>query len=167
MTIKELSQLYYLNREIDLDRRRLEELEGQRAPSAPVLDGMPHGSRKNASRVEQLAAEIVDLRAIIAAKQIQCIHERQRLERYIADIPDSLTRMVFTLRFVNGLPWAQVASSIGGDNKEDSVKKTCYRYIAKTDDSEETRAWHEEYLRREAARERKAKRAKEAGGNDE
>lgn len=129
MTLNELSQLYYLNREIELDQQRLQELEGQCSPGSPALDGMPRSSGMNRSKVEQLAAEIVDLKAIIAAKQIQCIHERQRLERYISTIPDSLTRMVFTLRFINGLPWLQVALHIGGNNTEDGVKKTCYRYL--------------------------------------
>ncbi len=135
MTLNELSQLYYLNREIELDQQRLQELEGQCSPGSPVLDGMPRSPGMNRSKVERLAAEIVDLQAIIAAKQIQCIHERQRLERYISTIPDSLTRMVFTLRFINGLPWMQVAAHIGGNNTEDSVKKTCYRYLDREADS--------------------------------
>ncbi len=131
MTVKELSQLYYLNREIEIDQRRLIDLESRCYPSSPILDGMPHVKGMPHSKVEQLAAEIADLRAIIAAKQIQCIHERQRLERYINTIPDSLTRMIFTFRFVNGLPWLQVAYSVGGNNTEDSVKKICYRYLHK------------------------------------
>lgn len=133
MTINELSQLYWLNREIEMDQKRLEELRGKVAPASPTLTRMPHGTGDNSSKVERVAAEIVDLEAIIAAKQIQCIHERQRLERYIRDIPDSLVRMVFTFRFVGGLTWGQVAESIGG-NTSDSVKKICYRYLDRTED---------------------------------
>jgi hypothetical protein len=131
LTVKELSQLYYLNREIEIDRRRLENLEAKALPASPAYDGMPH-SHSNDSKVEQLAAEIVDLRAIIAAKQIQCIHERQRLERYIAAIPDSLTRFIFELRFAEGMTWTQVASTVGGQNSIDAVKKRCYRYLAES-----------------------------------
>lgn len=129
MTLKELSQLYYLNREIEADKERLERLrELAASPSGPNLSGMPgSGSREN--RLERYIAEIIDLEAIISAKITQCLHERSRLERYIADIPDSLTRQIFTLRFVNGLPWVQVAFSVGGGNTEASVKMICYRYI--------------------------------------
>ena len=96
---------------------------------AAKLDGMPISSGNGSgSAIERHIAEIVDLEFIISAKITQCIHERARLERYIAEIPDSLTRQIFTLRFINGLPWAQVAYSIGG-NTEDSVKKICYRYL--------------------------------------
>lgn len=97
-------------------------------PKAQKLDGMPHTAGYGGT-LARCVAEIIDLNAIIAAKQQQCIHERNRLERYIADIPDSLTRQIFTLRFINGLTWYQVAMYIGGGNTEASVKMTCYRYL--------------------------------------
>ena len=133
MTLNELSQLYWLNREIEMDQERLAELE-QKATSisSPNLSGVPGGSNHFDNKIQRYVADIVDLQMIILAKQQQCIHERNRLERYIATIPDSLTRQVFTLRFINGLPWRQVAAHIGGNNTEDSVKKTCYRYIDKS-----------------------------------
>ena len=133
MTKKELSQLYYLNREIELDLRRLQELESMvSGPRAQNLTGMPHAPGYGDAM--RLADEIVDLKAIIAAKQLQCIHERNRLERYIADINDSLTRQVFTLRFINGLTWFQVAMSIGGGNTAEGVRKTCDRYLQHNED---------------------------------
>lgn len=138
MTVKELSQLYWLNREIELDQERLAELERKAlSPSSPNLSGMPGGSNYFSSKIERYVADIVDLQMIIQAKQQQCIHERSRLERYIATIPDSLTRQIFTLRFVNGLPWMQVALHLGGSNTADSVKKTCYRYIDKSNMEDE------------------------------
>ena len=138
MTLNELSQLYWLNREIEMDQERLAELE-QKATSvsSPNLSGVPGGSNYFDNKIQRYVADIVDLQMIILAKQQQCIHERNRLERYIATIPDSLTRQVFTLRFINGLPWRQVAAHIGGNNTEDSVKKTCYRYIDKSNIDEE------------------------------
>ncbi len=129
MTLKELSQLYHLNREIENDRRRLEELEAKLAsPSSPNLSGMPR-STTYGNKIESSVADIIDLRAIIAAKQQQCIYERSRLMRYITEIDDSLTREIFIFRFVNGLPWRQVAASVGGNNTEASVKMICYRHI--------------------------------------
>ena len=131
MTVKELSQLYYLNREIEADQQRLDELEVRvSSPKSPNYDGMPHAPGYSDS-LSRMVAEIVDTKAILAAKQLQCIHERNRLERYISSIPDSLTRQIFALRFINGLSWYQVAMHIGGGNTEDSVKKVCYRYLNK------------------------------------
>lgn len=134
MTVKELSQLYYLNREIELCKKQLAELEAQRGLSAIKMDDMPHAKGVTKSQVEQLAAEIVDLQAIIHAKQIECIHERNRLERYIASIPDAITRQVFEYRFANCLPWEQVAANMGGGNTGESVRKRCYRYMQTAED---------------------------------
>lgn len=131
MTLKELSQLYYLNREIERDQERLEKLRARAsAPGSPSYDGMPKSSGFG-NRLENYIAEIIDLEAIIQAKITQCLHERNRLERYIAEIPDSLTRQIFQLRFINGLTWVQIAFNVGGGNTEGSVKMTCYRYIKK------------------------------------
>lgn len=70
-----------------------------------------------------------DIAMTIQAKQILCLTERNKLERYIADLPDSLLRMIFTYRFINGLTWSQVSYSIGVRTTEESVKKMCYRYL--------------------------------------
>lgn len=129
MTLKELSQLYYLNREIEMDKNRLEKLKAKASsPSGPNLTGMP-GSGSYENRLERYIAEIVDLEGIISAKISQCIHERNRLERYIANIGDSLTRQIFTQRFVNGLNWSQTAASIGGGNNAESVRKRVQRHL--------------------------------------
>jgi len=132
MTLKELSQLYHLNREIEMDQRRLEELRAKaEGPSSGRLDGMPRSPNVE-DKLARYVAEIVDLSVIISTKQLRCIHERNRLERYIQDIPDSLTRQIFTLRFINGLSWLQVAASIGGNNTDKSVSKVCYRHLENT-----------------------------------
>ena len=126
MTIKELSQLYWLNREIEEDKRRLDELEAMTtSPKSPKYDGMPHAPGYS-DTLARCVAEIVDLKAIIAAKQIQCIHERTRL--------DSLTRQIFALRFINGLNWHQTAMHVGGGNTDESVRKRVYRYLQSTSD---------------------------------
>ena len=132
MTLKELSQLYYLNREVEADQKKLSAMKIKIPGSTGVsLTGMPGGNVQGKNCLENYIAEIIDLETIISAKITQCLHERNRLERYIADIPDSLTRQIFTLRFINGLTWRQVAYSLGGGNTEDSVKKICYRYLNK------------------------------------
>ena len=128
MTLKELSQLYYLNREIEMDKKRLQELEAEAVSISPNLTGMPR-SPGVSDKVGRYAAEIADLKGIIEAKIQQCIHERNRLERYITDIDDTLLRQIFTYRFVNGLTWDQVAAHVGGGNNEGNVRMLCYRYL--------------------------------------
>lgn len=129
MTLKELSQLYYLDREIELDRERLAELRADLMnPKIPSYDGMPKSPNPDPA-MERCVAEITDLEAIIQAKIEQRIYERSRLERYISDIPDSLTRQIFTLRFIEGLTWEDVAAKAGGNNTAKNCSNICYRYI--------------------------------------
>ena len=157
MTVKELSQLYHLNREVEMDQKRLADLdfEIQRdearlavleakstSVSSPAYDGMPK-SPSGGNQVERSVAELVDLRDLIArkkalpsecamtihAKQILRLTERNRLERYIAHVPVSSTRQIMHLRFINRLGLSQVAYSIGCNPSGASVRMTVKRYL--------------------------------------
>jgi hypothetical protein len=104
--LQELSTLYYLTEELEEEQRRLVRLETE-----------------NGTKAQKAA-----VRAIIRERRSRIWEERHRLERWIADIPDSLTRRVFTLRFVEGKSWLQVAMAVGGDNTADTVRKMAKRY---------------------------------------
>lgn len=123
VTLRDLSQLRDLRREIRLDTERLSRFDVTLYPSSRLGREM----RDNAV-YGGMAAEI---RQVIADKRERCIRERLRLERYIASVDDSLVRMAMTLRFLDGMHWRAVAVRIGGGNTEDSVKKMVYRYIAR------------------------------------
>lgn len=130
MTKKELSQYYWLEKEIKADEERLKVLREQaEAPRAQQLTGMPHGSNGDKDQIGKVTAEIVDLQAIIAAKQIQCIHERQRIERFIAEIPDSKTRMIFTHRCIDGLSWQEVSVAMNDRISEGYARNLFYKYL--------------------------------------
>jgi len=131
MTTKELSQLYWLNREIERDKAALNALYSKAASSVGAITGMPHAFEVS-DKVGEYAAEIADLRGIIEANIQRCFYELNRLNRYIASVDDSLLRQILSLRFVSGLPWQQVAASVGGNNTSDSVRKACNRFLEKT-----------------------------------
>lgn len=126
MTVKELSQLYYLRQEIAMDERRLSDLRS--TSDSPSLSGMPHKPGYT-NRLEQTVGAIVDLERTIREKRARCIRERAWLESYIATVPDSRLRQILTLRFSDGEPWHTIACRMGGGNTEDSVKKMCYRFL--------------------------------------
>ena len=158
MTIQELSKLYWLNREIQEDQSRLDEInrEIERAEqklreiedqavslSAQVFDNTPIMASKTGSRVEDDAIVLADLKKHINAKKriaeslqqtirdklVQSMAERDRLEQYISDIPDTTIRSIFSLRFVDGLTWPQVSDALGFRTTPDSVRMMCYRYL--------------------------------------
>lgn len=129
MTVKELSQLFWLTKEIEYDIARLRELESVAYYSTPRIDGMPHQNILTNDMTANCAIELAEIESRIKTKIKQRKRERLKLEKYINSIPDSLTRQIFTLRFVEGKRWEDVSEKIGGGNTADSVKKTCYRYL--------------------------------------
>lgn len=131
LTKKELSQLYYLNREIEELQRRIEELECAVTSTTSPITGMPsiHTVR---DKIGEYAAEIADLRGILDLNIKKCFYELNRLNRYIQGVDDSEIRMILSLRYINGLSWQQIAFSIGGRNSEDGVRKKAYRFLKKT-----------------------------------
>lgn len=112
MTKKELSQLYYLNREIEEQQRRLEELESLATSCTSTITGMPK-SPGVTDRLAKYAAEIADLRGLIDLNIKKCFYELNRINRYINTLEDSQMRQILSLRYINGLTWQQVACSIG------------------------------------------------------
>ena len=159
MTVKELSKLYWLNREVELNKRQLADLQAEierdkdsllamrrslDGLASPKLDGMPHGLDVS-SPVENTVQQImkleealrrkhdamVNLQALISTRQTLIVLERDRLERYIGAIDDSIMRQIFTFRFVDGLRWDNVAANMGDGYNTEAIRKAVYRYIKK------------------------------------
>lgn len=117
MTKQELSQLYYLNREIEHLKDRITELECIATSSTSRITGMPH-TTDISDKVSKYAAEIADLKELLDLNLKKCFYELNRLNRYIESIEDSEMRMVLSLRYINGLSWQQVAFSIGEHDEQ-------------------------------------------------
>jgi hypothetical protein len=122
MTKQELSQLYYLNREIEQLKSRLTELDCIATSTSSRITGMPHASGIS-DKVGKYAAEIADLKELLDLNLKKCFYELNRLNRYIESIEDSQIRMIISLRYINGLSWQQVAFSIGEHDEQYPRKK--------------------------------------------
>ena len=131
MTVKELSQVYELEREIKEYDRKIDELRARRtAISAPAFDKEPTGrTDPSHSKVEALTAEIIDLEELLRLHRLQITVEHARLERYIGSIEDSAVRQIIHLRYAELLPWPEVARRM--NYTQEAVKKRLYRYLEK------------------------------------
>ena len=85
MTKQELSQLYYLNREIENLKNRIAELECIAISSTSEITGMPHATGIS-DKIGKYAAEIVDLKELLDLNLKKCFYELNRLNRYIESI---------------------------------------------------------------------------------
>lgn len=112
MTKKELSELYWLNREIEEEQRKLNELKAAATDCTAKITGLPHVSGAH-DKIGDLSILIAEQKDLIELKVKQSIIKYNRLNRYIANVSDAQMRMILSLRYVNGLSWQQVANKIG------------------------------------------------------
>lgn len=140
MTKKELSQLRYLNKEIELLKKQIEEAEYAMKShtvsdvvtgSNPVWPYQPRTFHIEGVAIPEYEKRVKRLRNKLQRRLEELMEKREELEEYIATVPDSMIRMILTLRYINGLSWQQVANHIGGGNTADSVRKMHDRFLAK------------------------------------
>mgnify|MGYP004660888659 CR=1 FL=1 len=128
MTKKELSQLYYLKKEIKEQQRRLDELETAATACTAKITGLPSG-RGISDKIGNYAAQIADLKGLLDLNLKKCFYELNRLDRYIQSVDDPLIRQIILYRFENNMSWNQIERAIGGNNSSESLRKKLYRYL--------------------------------------
>lgn len=143
MTIHELSQLYYMNKDIqrlvDIRAAKKEQLEELVSRSTAIsgmnMNGMPRASTPR-NRIEDIIAqidakerEILALDQKIQKKRIRYEAVKQELEEAIDRCDDWRIALILKYRFIDLLTWQQIANRIGGKNTADGVRKACERYI--------------------------------------
>ena len=128
LTKKELSQLYWLNREIEEEKRKLSELEAAAAGCTAKITGLPHVSGVH-DKIGDLGILIAEQRDLIDLKVRQSAIEYNRLNRYIASVDDAQMRMILSLRYVNGLSWQEIAANMGQDGDGSTQRKKHDKFL--------------------------------------
>ena len=123
MTKKELSQLYYLRKEIKEQQKRLSELEALATNCTAKITGLPNGNGVS-DKIANYATEIADLKSLLDLNLKKCFYELNRLDRFISSVNDSEMRIILTLRYSQGLSWQQIAQNMGvlGDGSTERKK---------------------------------------------
>lgn len=129
MTRDDLKQIFFINKEIKMWEKELEELREQSTMKSKQITDMPFANTNTTGDpVAELAMKITDVEMIILGRKKELELERYRILKFIDHIDDSLMRMIVKYRCVDCLSWAMVAARIGGNNTEDSVKKAFSRF---------------------------------------
>lgn len=131
---QKLSQLYYLNKEIELIKQQIQEADYVMTQdsvkgSSTEFPYTQHSIKIYGADIKDFSRKMKRLKNKLLRKLSEFMDLRDEIDEYIESIPDSKIRMILTLRYVNGLNWRQIAFSIGGNNTEDSVKKVAYRFL--------------------------------------
>ena len=117
MTKKELMQIYYLNREIMNDTEELVNLKIE--------------ARQNEDKGAFTASNIREREQKIVTKIRKCSELKERIDKFLESIDDSLTRQIFYYRYVKCMSWKKVSYMTGGYNSEEGVRKIAERYLEK------------------------------------
>lgn len=125
MTLKELSQVYYLRKEIDRLEAKINALSS--GPGGSQITGMPGRGSKVSDPVADTIERKSKYEDLLRSAHKRYSAELDKLEQYIQSIEDSRTRQVFELRFEQLMSWQKVAEHLR--TSEYSVKHTCYRYL--------------------------------------
>ena len=131
MTKKELRQIYYLNKEIEMWTRELEAITCQSMIKGQEITGMPFRSDGISDKVGNMASTMTDISRIINGKLTEIQIQRKKIIDYINTIDDSLVRQIIFYRHVSCMSWIQIASYVGGDNKADGVRMIHNRFLEK------------------------------------
>ena len=128
MTVKELQQLFYLERIIQHEKDRLDELRASVDLHSPGLSDMPKapGAR---DKLGDTVPKIVDQESEIQETILKYSQTKERLLSFINSVPFVRIKMIMILRFIEQKSWQEVAEEIGGKETEYSVKKAVYRYL--------------------------------------
>ena len=121
MTEKELSQLFWLNKETAKLQDELKNKCSCDLYRSPVITGLPKGNA-HIDKLAEHAAETDEIRQLIELNLKKIQIERARLERYIAGIEDSETRLIFRLRCINGMSWELIGADLNMDRRTASRK---------------------------------------------
>lgn len=126
MTLEELNLHFAAVSELNSARDRL--LSMTSFLKAANMDGMP-GASGESRKVEKLAILIEQQSEEVARMERVVQRSEKRVREFIGSIQDNRTAQIFSLRFLAGYGWQEVAAIIGGKNTEDAVKAVCYRYL--------------------------------------
>lgn len=121
LTRSELSQYYWVGKEIKQLENQLIKLEGKEYK--PInLTGMPRGSDIS-DLVGKLATDRAELYEMLSLKVRELMIARKRVERFINSVEQSEIRMILRYRHIDCLTWQRIAFKMGWHDEQIPRKK--------------------------------------------
>lgn len=127
LTSKELSQIYYLKKEIRYLEESLNVLKSKTEKITTSFSAVRSGP--SGDRLANLVVKMDELEKKIYSKRMDCILEQLKIEMYLDEIENSLIRQIFRYRYIDCFTWHKIAFIIGGGNTADSLRMIHDRYI--------------------------------------
>jgi DNA-directed RNA polymerase specialized sigma subunit len=107
-----LYQYRFVLKEIEKQEEELELLRTKAEKTTPTISDMPRQTGVS-DRIGTCGALIADLTKEIEKNISECQQLRLEIERYINSIPDSETRLILRMRFIEGEGFREIADELG------------------------------------------------------
>ncbi len=128
MTVEEISNIYYINKEIEHIQRELYDLKTKNFYKSNVLTGMPKGNSER-DIFSDYAEDIKTLEDMLhySLKKLQT--ERKKIEKFLSSIEDVELRLIIRLRAVNNMNWEEIGAQLKMDRT--TASKKFYKFFRK------------------------------------
>lgn len=126
MTRTDLSQIYFITRELERAERALKELEASISPKSQNMNGMPGGSGTS-DPTATTAIQMALYRDQIEKGRRKLLEKEIQVEEYCESLDDHFLRLIIKYRCVDLMTWGQVAAKIGAGTTADSCRKYFWR----------------------------------------
>ncbi len=126
MTVEELSQIYYINKEIVHIQKEIAKLKEKNFYKKPVLSDLPKGS-KQVNENLQYIEEMEELEQQLNFSLMELQKKRMAAEVFLQTIENAEDRLIIRLRAINNMKWQEIADEIGLERT--TVSKRFYKFF--------------------------------------
>lgn len=130
ITRENLSRIYYLSKELEMWKRRLEELEADIPPNSKPNDGMPHANTNEVkSPTEDKAVKLVELSERIREQILRIEAAKLEMEVMILKLEDPILKQAIEYHCIKLMSWKDTAAHIGGNQTPEGLRQMYSRFF--------------------------------------
>lgn len=113
MTVEDMSQVYYINKEIKSLQLELASIrQNTNHYKGNIITDMPGGGESR-DRGLEYTSEIMQLEDMIRYALIKLQREKRKAEELLRQVEDSETRLIIRLRCINNMHWEDIGEEVG------------------------------------------------------
>ncbi|MCI8824720.1 MAG: sigma-70 family RNA polymerase sigma factor [Lachnospiraceae bacterium] len=128
MTVEEINNIYYINKEIEKIQKELYDLRNKNFYGKNILTGMPKGNWDD-DIFSDYAEDIKTHEDMLHYNLKMLYVERKKMEEFLASIEDAELKIIIRLRAVNNMKWEEIGEELGMDRRTASRK--FYKFFKK------------------------------------
>ena len=99
--------------------------------AAEQFTSEPAEAAEYAETVQQTVTAYREMERRAIENALHLVQMKARIENFLLSVPDADLRRAFALRYLKGMTWQEVASALGGNATEDSIRQQAHRYMKK------------------------------------